>query len=63
MAVDETLVARAATILGTQNLEATVQRALEEGIASGARRRLVERLRTMNGLDLDQPEIRANAWR
>jgi Arc/MetJ family transcription regulator len=61
--VDEALVQRAAAILGTRGLKATVHRALEEVVAAEARRRLVERLRTMEGLDLDKPEIMAQAWR
>jgi Arc/MetJ family transcription regulator len=61
--VDESLVERAASILGTRGLKATVHRALEEVVASEARRRLVERLRAMDGLDLDKPEVMAEAWR
>jgi Arc/MetJ family transcription regulator len=61
--VDESLVERAAAILGTRGLKATVHRALEDVVAGEARRRLVERLRTMDGLDLDNPEVMAQAWR
>jgi len=61
--VDEELVARAGAILGTRGLKATVQRALEEVIAREARRRLAERLQAMEGVDLDNPEAIAGAWR
>jgi Arc/MetJ family transcription regulator len=61
--VDEELVARAGAILGTRGLKATVQRALEEVVAREARRRFAQRLLTMEGLDLDDPEIMAGAWR
>jgi Arc/MetJ family transcription regulator len=61
--VDEELVARAGAILGTRGLKATVQRALEEVVAREARRRFAERLLTMEGLDLDDPEVMAGAWR
>lgn len=61
--LDEALVARAGEILGTRGLKATVQRALEEVVAREARLRLVERLKAMEGLDLDNPEVMARAWR
>ena len=61
--VDEDLVARAGTILGTRGLKATVQRALEEVVAREARRRFAQRLQAMDGLDLDNPELMAEAWR
>ena len=61
--VDEELVARAGAILGTRGLKATVRRALEEVVAREARRRFAERLLTMEGLDLDNPEVMAEAWR
>jgi Arc/MetJ family transcription regulator len=61
--VDEELVARAGAILGTRGLKATVQRALEEVVAREARRCFAERLLTMEGLDLDDPEVMAGAWR
>jgi Arc/MetJ family transcription regulator len=61
--VDEALVARAAAVLGTRGLKATVHRALEEVVAAEARQRLARRLSEMDGLDLDQPEVMAGAWR
>ena len=61
--VDEKLVAAASAVLGTRGLKATVRRALEEVVAREARRRFLERLRRMEGLDLDQPEVMDQAWR
>lgn len=61
--VDETLVHQASQILGTTGLKATVQRALEEVLAAHARREAIEQLRGMDGLDLDQPDVMAEAWR
>ncbi len=61
--VDEDLVARAGTILGTRGLKATVQRALEEVVAREARRRFGQRLQAMDGLELDNPALIAGAWR
>jgi Arc/MetJ family transcription regulator len=61
--VDDELVARAGAVLGTRGLKATIHRALEEVVARQARLRLVERLRTMEGLDLDDAEVMQRAWR
>ena len=61
--IDEALLAKASAILGTHGLKATVHRALEDVVAREARRRFAERLRAMDGLELDDPEIMAAAWR
>lgn len=61
--IDDDLVARASAVLGTRGLKATVDAALNEVVAREARMRLVERLRTMDGLDLDDDEVMACAWR
>ena len=61
--VDEELVEKAGAILGTRGLKATVQRALEEVVAHEARRRFAERLLTMDGVELDDSEVMAGAWR
>jgi Arc/MetJ family transcription regulator len=61
--VDDELVARAGAVLGTRGLKATIHRALEEVVARQARLGLVERLRTMEGLDLDDAEVMRRAWR
>jgi Arc/MetJ family transcription regulator len=61
--IDEALVKQASAILGTRGLKATVQRALEDVVAREARQRFAERLRRMDGLDLDQADVMAQAWR
>lgn len=61
--IDEDLVQRAQTALGTRGLKATVDRALQEAIAAAARRDAIEQLITMSGLELDNPEVMARAWR
>ena len=61
--VDEELFERARHVLGTRGLKATVQRAFEEVLALDARRRAIRQLQEMDGLDLDRPEIMAEAWR
>jgi Arc/MetJ family transcription regulator len=61
--VDDDLLEQAQAILGTRGLKATVQRAFEEILALDARRRAIEQLQTMDGLDLDRPEVMADAWR
>ena len=60
---DEELLARAQRVLGTRGLKATVARAFEEVLAVDARRRAIEQLQQMDGLDLDDPEVMAGAWR
>jgi Arc/MetJ family transcription regulator len=61
--VDERLFQRAREVLGTRGLKATVHRAFEEVLAADARRRAVQQLRDMDGLDLDRPDIMDGAWR
>jgi len=61
--LDEDLVAEAGAILGTSGVSDTVQRALEEVVARDARRRFIDRLQNMRGLDLDDPEVMRQAWR
>ncbi len=63
IAIDDDLLRRAAEVLGTDGLKATVDGALHEVIAADARRRFAQRLRTMNGIDLDRPDVMAGAWR
>ncbi len=59
---DEKLVA-VQEALGTSGITETVDHALHEVLAVEARRREVERLTTMPGIDLDDPEVTAHAWR
>ena len=61
--LDDAKLRRARKVLGTKGIRDTIDRALDEVLAVDARRRLVEKLRTMKGLDLDNAEIMAKAWR
>lgn len=61
--VDFDKVASARAILGTRTLTATVDAALDEVIRLQQRRRLVELLFTPGRLQLDDPDVMANAWR
>ncbi len=60
---DEELFERTKAALGTRGLKATVQRAFEAVLALEARRLAVRQLQEMEGLDLDRPEVMAEAWR
>ncbi len=63
MAIDEDIAAAAGRVLGTKRLTDTVNQSMREVVAMAARRRLVERLRTCRGTDLDEPEVMSTAWR
>lgn len=61
--VDDRKIARARKILRTTGIRDTLDRALDEVLALEARRRSLDRLRRMDGLELDRPEVMAKAWR
>jgi len=61
--VDPRKLERAKRILGTHGVRDTIEGALDEVLAMETRRKLVDRLREMEGMDLDDPEIMAEAWR
>ena len=63
LTVNDELVAQAGAVLGTRGLKATIDRALEEVVALAARRMAVQQLMEMRGLELDQPDVMAAAWR
>ena len=63
LVLDERKLKKARRLLGTKGIKDTIERALDEVIAYDERRRAVDQLRTMEGLDLDDPEIMARAWR
>lgn len=50
-------------ILGTRTKRETVDAALDDVIRRRQREQLVERLREMDGLDLDDERVMASAWR
>lgn len=63
IAIDEELAAEAGRTLGTKGLTATINQSMREVVAMAARRRLVDRLRSMKGTDLDKPDVMSGAWR
>lgn len=63
MKIDQSKFANVKKILGTTTLRETVERSFDEVITRAAREQSVRRLQTMDGLDLDKPEVMANAWR
>ena len=63
LVIDEAKLRRVRKVLGTKGIKDTIDRALDEVLALDARRRLVEKLRTMKGLDLADRKVMAGAWR
>ena len=63
LVLDAAKVKKVKKLFGTKSIRETIDRALDEVLALEGRRRLVERLRTMDGLDLDNAEVMAGAWR
>lgn len=63
LVVDDQKLARARKILGTKGIKETIDRALDEVVALASRRRALGRLKSLEGLDLEDPEIMDEAWR
>lgn len=63
LVIDDAKLQRARRVLGTQGIKETVDRALDEVIALDLRRRLVDKLRAMDGLDLGREKVMRRAWR
>lgn len=61
--IDDELLEEASAVLGAVTMKETVNRSLESVVLAARRRRHGERLETMDGLDLDNPELMAGAWR
>jgi Arc/MetJ family transcription regulator len=61
--INDALMEEARAILGTRGIKDTVDRALEEVVSTNARRALIHRLQTQNGLDLADDEVMQSAWR
>lgn len=61
--IDDALLDEATEILGASTMKDAVNRSLEEVVLAARRRRHAERLSTMSGLDLDDPEVMSGAWR
>lgn len=63
LVIDDDLIREAGEILGTRGIKETIDRALEEVVVMNARREIIRRLQTMEGLDLADPEVMRSAWR
>jgi hypothetical protein len=61
--IDERKYAEVKAVLGTSTLKDTVDRSFDEVLVRAARARSVERLRNMDGLDLDKRSVMEKAWR
>ena len=61
--IDDQLFEEVRRILGTATLKETVEGAFLEVVRDRARRKEVEALRVMDGMDLDDPEVMEGAWR
>ncbi len=61
--IDESLLNRARDALGTSTLKETVEEAFLEVLRERARRDEVLALTTMRGMDLDDDQVMAKAWR
>lgn len=63
LVIDPRKLSKARKLLGTKGIKDTIERALDEVIAYEARRKAVDQLRAMDGLELDDPKVMARAWR
>ncbi len=61
--VDDTLLEQASGVLRTRTMKDTVNQALGEVVRSELRRRHADRLVAMDGLEIDDSEVMAGAWR
>jgi Arc/MetJ family transcription regulator len=61
--IDDELLQEASVVLGAATMKEAVNRSLESVVLAARRRRHGERLETMEGVDLDNPEIMTGAWR
>ena len=61
--IDDELLRRVGQVLGTDDPGSTVEAALREVLIQETRRQAIEQLAQMDGLELDQPDVMARAWR
>jgi len=61
--IDDGLLDQATEILGASTMKEAVNRSLEAVVTAAGRRQHADRLTVMDGLDLDDPDIMADAWR
>ena len=62
VAVDEQLLQAVQDELGTPTVRETIDQALREVLKSRARSAEIAALSSMDGMDLDDPEVMAGAW-
>lgn len=60
--INEDLLSAVQRVLATNTIKDTIEEAFREILRIQARREEVEALRTMQGLDLADPEVMAGAW-
>lgn len=60
--IDDRLLEEATKVLGTSTMKDTVNRSLAEVVKANLRRQHARRLGSMDGLDLDKPEVTDHAW-
>lgn len=63
LSIDERKYAEVKAVLGTSTLKDTVDRSFDEVLVRAARARSIERLRNMEGVDLDKRSVMEKAWR
>ena len=61
--IDPELLDAAKSFLGTTTIKETIDRALREIVRSQVTGEHLRDMRTLEGLDLDDPEVMAQAWR
>lgn len=63
VAIDKELLAAVQRILATRTVRETVEEAFREVVRAEARREEVRALAAMDGMDLEDPAVMADAWR
>ena len=63
LVLDQRKLTKARRLLRTKGIKDTIEAALDEVIAYETRRRAVEQMCRLEGLDLDNPKVMAKAWR
>jgi Arc/MetJ family transcription regulator len=61
--IDEDLLAAVQAVLDTKTVKATIEHAFLEVLRAKAREEEVEALSSLRGMDLDDEEVMAGAWR
>ena len=60
--IDDRLIEQARNLLGTNSINETIDRALREVVRNEARREEIRALAQMDGLDLSNEQVMAEAW-